>query len=227
MRKQICLLIVMMILTGCTAIQSDQNGANDHQNKPVNLLTYLASVDLEDEINEVTAQFQDRFGLDRSCGESLKIETYSYGVEMPLKFTEGRDHPVQGVWQHRYLADQCGVSKLYNAIFIADKNGGRPQALPLVPGSTSASVRLLKDARTSALVAAVVKIKESGEDQLCHELTIFDTEVIKGPHDLTENGVVYKGVWFEEWTIVGCGNNVNVTARFVPKNDGGTLFSFK
>lgn len=227
MRNQIYVLIILIILAGCTAIKSDRHNSHNNLNEFMDLFAYIDTVDMENELNEVTIQFQDRFGLDRSCGEELKLTTVSYGVEIPTRFIENKQHPVEGIWQHRYLAAQCGISKLYNAVFIADKNGGRPRALPLVPGSTSASIKLLRDASTSALMAAAMKIKKSGADQLCLKMEIFDTEVIKGPHNLIENGVVYKGAWFESWTIAGCGKKEIVTGRFVPQKDGGTMFNFE
>ena len=186
---------------------------------------YLFSKAQQEDLVNVGLYWDKELGLHQDCKEGRDAIAMSLMLHEPIDLPEGKTHPTCGVWQHRFSFKRCGEQKIYNAIFVAE-NGERPKVLPYFPGTTSTSVQLLRDALTSATMAAYIKFKELDNGEKCRDITLVDTELKEAPHDVIENGIATKGVWSEEWTMHGCGQTAKVAATFFQNGSEGTSFRF-
>jgi hypothetical protein len=89
----------------------------------------------------------------------------------------------------------------------------KPQAMPLLPGTTVADPSLQVDASNIVTTAAMTRSKTN-----CEEAGISDTEVTKAP---PEGG----GPWQERWTVITCEVPQEIDVNFTPSADGGTDIS--
>jgi hypothetical protein len=181
---------------------------------------YIYSRDMLTELSRLGQVQDEKFGLDYRCKTATDtIRPINLIVITPIDLPEGATHPVKGAWLLRYGFTRCGNEKIYNAVFVASQNGGKPVVQPYYPGAPRAGPTLIKDAMPAALASA----KQRAEDSACKEFAVFDMSVAEPPHDVVEQGVTSSGVWKEIWTFRACGNPVEVPVRFVPNAKlGGT-----
>ena len=200
------------------------NNLSDLKQKP-NLSKYLFSRAQQEDLTQIGIFWDKKLGLHQDCKEGREVISMSFMLLKPIDLPEDKVHPTTGVWQHRFAFKRCGEQKIYNAIFVAEK-GERPKVIPYFPGTTSASGQLLRDALTSATMAAFVKFKKLENEERCHDIVLIDTQLKEPPHDVIEDGITIKGVWNEEWTLLGCGQTAKVAATFFQNDRGGTSFKF-
>ena len=157
------------------------------------------------------------FNLQTDCKSKYQVKPVGAVVLKPMTFSEGRENPTKGVWLTRYQLDRCGDSKVYNALFLADANGGNPTPRAFYPGNPLAGPVLVQDA---VMTAATTAITRSGLRE-CTKADVFDMRVKQPAHDVTEGGKTFKGVWNEVWTFRACGQMIDVAMTFTPDADGG------
>jgi hypothetical protein len=152
-----------------------------------------------------------------ACDERYEIKPLSIVVIKPVELPDGATQATAGVWSYRYDAVRCGSSKRYNLAMIV-QSGAAPRPAPLLPGNTIASAQLAADAMKAVIVKASFSLNK------CDEARIFDTAVTANQQTVTEGDKTYYGVWKENWTFKGCGNQVVVPITFIPDGKGGTSF---
>ncbi len=139
-------------------------------------------------------------------------------VLQPIELPGGFDHPVAGVWLHRFTFDRCGQQKIYNAIFMA-KPGAPPKMSPYYPGETNASPQLVKDALKKA-IAHIYSKRSQKEKNECDRVNVMDMKVLL---PAGENNPA----WIEQWQIRTCDDTFPVDIKFAPDGKGGTLYSIQ
>lgn len=219
----LCLLLVAAYCSGVCA--ETLNNLGDLE-KGTRMTSYLFSKMTEAVLLETSKFWEKKLNQQQECNES-SVRFFSFMLHKTIDYPQDKPHPVSGAWQHRFTVTRCGVTKIYNTIFIAN-NGVSPKVIPFYPGTSSASLQLLVDARLSGEILASVKMRQQGMQEGCtKDIELIDTRLIKPPHDVTENNQTIKGVWHEEWTFRGCDFTATVTAIFIPDGRGGTTFSFR
>ncbi len=87
-----------------------------------------------------------------------------------------------------------------------------------LPGVSKANVQLQTDAILSVYTAASIKVPN------CNKFSIYDTAILKQPHDLIKkDGKLVSGFWEEQWAVKACGQNVYVPIEFIIEPDGTTF----
>lgn len=163
-----------------------------------------------------------KFNLQTDCKSKYQVRPVGAVLLKPMTLPDGAQNPKSGVWLTRYRLERCGDAKTYNAVFVADPNGGYPAPTPFYPGSPLGGPVLVQDAVMSAVTTALAKSGQSG----CRKVEAFDMRVKQPPHDRIDGGTTVKGVWREVWTFRVCGQMVDVDMVFTPDADGGGT-SFK
>lgn len=88
--------------------------------------------------------------------------------------------------------------------------------LPL-PGATKADAKLQGDTLLPVYTSASVKLPK------CEKMSVIDTAILKQPYNTKfENGKYIEGVWKEQWTVKGCGQNVYIPVNFIIEKSGTT-----
>ena len=88
--------------------------------------------------------------------------------------------------------------------------------LPL-PGATKANVKLQGDTLLPVYTSAAAKMPN------CTKMSVIDTAILKQPYNTKiENGKYVDGIWKEQWTVKGCGQNIYVPINFVIDKSGTT-----
>ncbi len=86
-----------------------------------------------------------------------------------------------------------------------------------LPGASKANLKLQADTLMPVYTAAGIKVPK------CTKLSIYDTAILKQPHDMVmEDGKYVSGSWSEQWAVKACGQNVYVPIEFVLDKDGAT-----
>ncbi|WP_191156198.1 hypothetical protein [Pelovirga terrestris] len=164
-----------------------------------------------------------KFGLQPHCNSQYQVKPLGTIILSPINFPDDRPHPTEGIWNYRYQIERCGEAKIYNTLFIATDNGEAPTPRIYYPGTTSADPLLIKDAMLSALVVATATDPHLKD---CREIDVFDMQVTKAPHTVTEENRGVSGGWSEDWTFRMCGQLATVGITFTPdQKNGGTTFS--
>jgi hypothetical protein len=168
---------------------------------------------------------QDRkFGLQQGCASRYNVKPIGMALVSPIDFPEKRQNPVKGAWTFRYTLTRCGEEKAYNVMFYADEAGGTPLARSYYPGTSAANPKLIYDTMPMAMSTARFR---SGSKE-ARDIEVFDMRIDEPPHDVEENGKVFKKVWSEVWTFKVSGKPVEVPIQFIPDADGrGTTFSIR
>lgn len=181
---------------------------------------YLFSQDAHRQMYNLAVAFDRAFQIE--CDSEYRIKAANLVVLSQIELPSGADHPVAGVWTHRFVASRCGKDKTYNILAIA-KPAGAPDYRPLFPGTSQSSVVLQRDAVTSALMGAIAQNKPA-----CTEnVRVFDIEMVAEPYELTEGSEKIQGVWEERWTFRACGKDFSTTLQYIPDGQGGTYFRTK
>jgi len=217
-----CFFLVTIFCSGTQA--ETLNNVGDLK-KGTRMTSYLFSKTTEAMLLETSKFWEKKLNQQQECNES-SLRFFSLMLHKPISYPQDQSHPSSGAWQHRFIVNRCGITKIYNTIFVAN-NGAPPNVIPFYPGTSSASLQLLGDAKMSGELVAFSKMKSQGLQKVCKDIQLIDTKLIKPPHDVTENDKTFKDVWHEEWTFSGCGFTATVTAIFIPDGSGGTTFSFR
>ncbi|ODP35597.1 hypothetical protein [Pandoraea sp. ISTKB] len=157
------------------------------------------------------------FGLQQDCKTKYQVRPVGAVLLKPVTFPDGGLNPKSGAWLTRYQLERCGDNKIYNAVFVADPNGGNPVPTPFYPGNPLGGPVLVHDAMMRAVTTALAKSGQSG----CRKVDAFDMKVKQPPHDVIDHGTTVKGVWKEVWTFRVCGQMVDVDMDFIPDVGGG------
>lgn len=158
-----------------------------------------------------------KFNLQPDCKMKYQVRPLGAVLLKPVTFPDGGQNPTSGVWLTRYQLERCGDAKIYNAVFVADANGGNPAPTPFYPGNSRGGPVLIQDSVMVATTTALAKSGQSG----CRKVDLFDMRAKQPPHDVVEGGTTFKGVWAETWTFRVCGQMVDVGMVFTPDADGG------
>ncbi|AJP56372.1 hypothetical protein UC34_03880 [Pandoraea vervacti] len=162
-----------------------------------------------------------RFNLQTDCKSKYQVRPLGAVVLKPVTIPDGGRNPKSGAWLTRYQLERCGDAKTYNAVFVADAEGGNPKPTPFYPGNTRGGPVLVQDAMMVAVSTAIAKSGQSG----CRKVEAFDMRAKQPPHDVVEGGATFRGVWKETWTFRVCGKMVDVDMIFTPDAVGsGTSF---
>jgi hypothetical protein len=114
--------------------------------------------------------------------------------------------PTDVAWVERYEV-ACNEPLRRAALMILD--GGKIEALPLLPGATIADPNLQVDAVN--IVTAAALARRTGE---CNEVAITDTALTEKPR--------VGQPWKERWSVYTCGDVQEVDVLFTPSARGGT-----
>jgi len=113
--------------------------------------------------------------------------------------------PTDVAWVERYEVT-CGETLRRAALMILD--GGKVEALPLLPGATIADPKQVDAANIVTTAAVTHRTNE------CNEVAITDTAL---------NGRPRAGEpWKERWSVYTCGDVQDVDVVFTPSAQGGT-----
>jgi hypothetical protein len=175
---------------------------------------YLASPAIRQRLLDIALDLDRRLGRQSDCSEGHSVTLRGLTVLAPVTIEDGAEHPAQGAWIWRYDFARCGVTHIYNAVFVADTASGRPMARDHLPGTTRADARLVRD--VAGHVATAGRVVSGQPD--CRELQIADTRVEPTTPD---NNFDRTQPWAESWTVLACGRQVLIPVRFVPDSAGG------
>ena len=158
----------------------------------------------------IAAQEDARIGF--SCTEDARYLPVILKLLTPVTIQTGDVQPTAGQWVERFTVEACGKSRIYNALFTVDDDGGL-LVLPVVPGHSARHFALLRDLRPQ--MEAVANIEN------CAAKTVYDTYVgLPGGYEGKVEGGEY-----ETWFILGCGQRVALVLTFEPAEDAQVVVS--
>lgn len=183
---------------------------------------YMWSRKMRDSLYALSLQMDKSIlSQETPCQGKARLDPISTATLQTLQFNENKKNPSKGVWTIRYKFDRCGTSSIYNAVFQASKKGPA-NVYPLPPGTTRASIRLMKDIKPSLFMATVIYNKG---DKECRTLVVTNSKVTVEPKSIKVNNQSIAGVWEERWTVRTCTGVFNVDYCFIPKKSGGTTWT--
>lgn len=187
-------------------------------------LDYVYSIPLIKIMYRFGVEQDRKFGLQSDCKSQYLTKPDSMMVLSPIDFPDDKQNPTKGVWNARYQLERCGESKLYNVLFVADKNGEAPTPHANYPGSTIGNPILVNDAMPTAI--AVGLARSGVKDCKGKDIDFFDMRVSEPIHDVVEGDKTIKGVWNEIWTFRACGQMIDIEMTFVPNAKRGGISFF-
>ena len=164
-------------------------------------------------------QYMDKNSLGKSevCNGSVSLHPLSVALVQPLVFSSEATHPNAGEWRIRYRFERCGESIIYNALFRANAQG-IPTIVPMPPGTSKASTRLMQDLNPGLFIAASAK---NGDNKDCKLVAVTNTSVTTESHTVKTDSETLEGVWEESWTVRTCSGTFSMDFCFVPDKKGG------
>lgn len=224
--KKMCCLIAVVIAVGLFVFTASSFAERVNPGEDFRYArrteAYINAQPMSEILYRMAVEQDKKFGLQPHCKSQYQVRPLGTIILAPIDFPDDRPHPTEGIWNFRYQIERCGAAKIYNTLFIATDNGEAPTPQVYYPGTTNADPLLIKDAMLSALVVAATdpNLKD------CREIDVFDMQVTKAPHVVTEGNQVVSGVWSEDWTFRMCGQLATVGITFTPdQKNGGTTFS--
>ena len=226
-RSLIALLAVLptLIPFSCACLHAETLASVSDLKSGTRISSYLFSQEQMRELYNAGVFHDRQLGLQQGCKEPHRVKPTALEILTPIDLPEGRSHPAQGAWRHRFEFERCGATKTYNVIFVSN-NGEHPRVQPYHPGATGASIQLVLDTLKSIVPAVRALAKEQGIED-CKELLVADMAMTQTPHDVVEDGKTLIGVWSEKWTILACGRPVDISLEFIPDGKGGTTYAIR
>ena len=148
--------------------------------------------------------------------QNLVSKGSSATLTSPIAF--GADgNPATGTWKQQFPIDACGDKLLINLYFGAID--GKINGIVGAPGDTRGSLLLQRDTVMYARMGAMRKAPD------CKVLNIKNTHFEGfGTPDVPDPGASAKfRPWWETWTMVGCGQTVDVPIIYQPDATGTTI----
>ena len=143
---------------------------------------------------------------------SAKLQGMNVLITTPPTF-DSSGTPVSGEWRMLGRVEGCGETRILNVEYLFTQDG-QMKRLALLPGTTSADLRLEHDA---LLFAAAGMAKLAPKD--CKDIKYIDTKFI-GFEDSGPTTGAARRPWKEEWTVRACGTTGIVTMHFAPDPTG-------
>jgi hypothetical protein len=151
--------------------------------------------------------------------ESCKNIVSKGSNSIPLSIiTFGADgNPATGSWKQQFPLEACGEKIVLNFYFIA--RDGTINDTVGAPGDSHASLLLQHDTVMYAQMGAMRKMPD------CKTLNIKNTRFEGfGTPDVPDPGPNAKfRPWWETWTMIGCGQTVEVPIIYQPDATGTTI----
>ncbi len=146
----------------------------------------------------------------------------------PFLFSGILDGSINNAWRVYALLKGCGDALIQRYVVIDMKEGKRV-ALPVHPGRSLATLKIVRDTSPNAGVQALAVVKRrkpdcDGKDMALVAIQIANEEKDLGPEVY---GVRYVGSWTESWKLKTCGIVVDVPIRFTADGDGGAYTNIK
>lgn len=212
-------LAACLLLLWCAPLRAETL-ANIHDlAKSPRIRAYVNDRAVFNELFRRGKEQDQRLGLAQGCAGNATVTVKNLILLEPIELPEGATHPSKGAWQYRYLLTRCGESTVYNVVAVAGKNGAPPVYKTYFPGSTMASVQLVRDTMVPAMAAAAGRARP---DKDCKKINVLDMRV-------TENQeTAGRTPWTEVWTFNFCGKPGDAEITFTPDADNkGTTFVIK
>lgn len=188
------------------------------------LAAYIVSRPNQEILYRLGVEQDRKFRLQIDCKSQFVAKPMGVTVLSPIEIPDDKLIPIKGVWIVRYMLSRCGDSKIYNALFAANGEGGTPKYQAYFPGSTNAHPVLIRDALVSATANAMFRSEPKG----CRTADVLDMRVTQPAHNIRDGELELKGVWGETWTFITCNQTVDVPITFAPNANGiGTSISIK
>ena len=129
--------------------------------------------------------------------------------------------PNSGTWKQQYPVEGCGNDTILNVYFVATDE--KVNTVVGVPGTTQGTLQLQRDTLMYAHMGAGAK---SGD---CKTFDIANTRFEDfGSRPLKERdpgpNAQYR-LWWETWTLVGCGRTFDVPITFAPDATGTKIMA--
>jgi hypothetical protein len=177
---------------------------------PPELKAFLERPDQKQAVNYyITRQWQAAVS---GCA-TPKMTALNAIVESPPAYDSG-GAPISGQWRLIGRVEGCGQNRLLNIEYLFGPDG-KMRMIGMVPGTSTADLRLQRDA---AMYASIGMAKLKPRD--CKETNYSDTGFIKY-EDATPNSNGGRP-WAEEWRVQTCDVTGIVTLHFTP-GAAGTL----
>jgi hypothetical protein len=126
-------------------------------------------------------------------------------------------NPATGSWKQQFPMEACGEKIVLNFYFIA--KDGKINGVVGAPGDTRGTVLLQRDTVMYAQMGAKRKMPD------CSALNIKNTrfEGFGTPDGLDPGPNAKFRPWWETWTMIGCGQTVEVPIVYQPDTTGTTI----
>ncbi len=180
------------------------NGGTSPDNPTMAARAFLARPDQDAAMQAALRAQVARLGLD--CPAIAFVPDETLVIASPAPAFDENGTLVRGLIRQRFLASGCpGRSPQFN-IWVSAPGGGAPIATVAgFPGTTRASIALMRDA--VPIVLGMAAAKAPG----CRSLMVSDTHLpAAAPADAT-------APWTEQWLVTGCGRMIGLTVRFIPE----------
>ena len=158
--------------------------------------------------NHLKQAFETSAALAFGDCKELSDQGLSVTFSQPLVLKDGA--PTAGAWKEQHAVSGCGVTKVLN-FYAAPGLDGYPAFTAGMIGTTMADINLQRTAVQYAFLAATQK-------GVCPNFEAIDTHLDQGP-----GGPDAKQVWYETWTVRGCGHTYDVPLLFTREGANTSL----
>lgn len=149
------------------------------------------------------------------CSDEYNILPGEITMLQTVTFSE-KQHPISGLWKHRYTIERCGKSITYNTYIIA-QNGDAPKVITGVNGTTNISLKDLFDVLVGVYQYANAHYTPCSDPSISTAPFIYNTEYIHEPNQLLNK-------WDEKWSVFICNSIVTLKISF---NIDGNKLEYK
>ena len=135
---------------------------------------------------------------------------------------------VKNVWRVYAQYEGCN-DNMIRRFAVIDTNEDKRIAVPINPGRSLTSVKLMRDTSPAAGLQAAAAAKKQKTDCDATDMELISTQVIDESKDLGPEiyGVRYVGSWTESWRLKTCGLVFDVPIAFSADGDGGAFTNIK
>jgi hypothetical protein len=129
---------------------------------------------------------------------------------------------VKNVWRVYAQYEGCN-NDLVQRFALIDNSDDKRIAVPINPGRSLTTVKLMRDTSPSAGLQAAAAARRQKPDCDAKDMELISTHVTSESKDLGPEiyGVRYVGSWTESWRLKTCGLVFDVPITFSADGDGG------
>ncbi len=164
----------------------------------------------------ISAAKRSNVVVESPCDDAHYSIANQFSIFEPLMFDDAGTLR-SGIWKQVINYAGCGATRILN-VLVSVAAGSRPNARPLLPGTTHADPQLQIDVFRSPAMQIQI---QRWRDPTCTKVYVADTAFVNREAETLPGAK--ESSWREVWTVAACDRKESMPVTFAPDSTGSSF----